>query len=109
MERQGSHRYKVDTGQPSIAAIYARVSFKEREKEGFSIPAQLKLLRGYAADHKLTLIEEFVDVETAKRSGRPGFTAMVEFFKKHGKAKSSENIRRILLVEKTDRLYRHLK
>ena len=48
-------------------------------------------------------------METAKRTGRPGFTAMVEFFKKHGKAKSSENIRRILLVEKTDRLYRNLK
>jgi hypothetical protein len=32
------------------------------------------------------VIEEFVDVETAKRTGRPGFTAMVEFFKKQGKA-----------------------
>ena len=101
--------HKVDTAQQSIAVVYARVSSKEQEKEGFSIPAQLKLLRGYAADHRLTVIEEFVDVETAKRSGRPGFTAMVEFFKKHGKAKSSEHMRRILLVEKTDRLYRNLK
>src|SRR5262249_54409350 len=74
-----------------------------------SIPAQLKLLRGYAADQRFTLVEEFVDVETAKRTGRPGFTAMVEFFKKQGKAKSSANIRRMLLVEKTDRLYRNLK
>ena len=101
--------HKADPAQQGIAVIYARVSSKEQEKEGFSIPAQLKLLRGYAADHRLTVIEEFVDVETAKRSGRPGFTAMVEFFKKHGKAKSSEHIRRILLVEKTDRLYRNLK
>jgi site-specific DNA recombinase len=92
-----------------ITVIYARVSSKEQEKEGFSIPAQLKLLRGYAADRSFTVIEEFVDVETAKRTGRPGFTAMVEFFKKQGKAKGSENIRRILLVEKTDRLYRNLK
>jgi site-specific DNA recombinase len=30
------------------AVIYARVSSKEQEKEGFSIPAQLKLLRDYA-------------------------------------------------------------
>ena len=103
MERQGSHRYKVDAGQPSIAAIYARVSSKEQEKEGFSIPAQLKLLRGYAADHRLTVIEEFVDVETAMRTRRRGFTAMMDLFKKHGNAKSSEHIRRILLVEKTDR------
>ena len=29
--------------------IYARVSSKEQEKEGFSIPAQLKLLKDYAA------------------------------------------------------------
>ena len=69
--------------QPT-AVIYARVSSKEQEKEGFSIPAQLKLLRGYAADRRLTVSEEFVDVETAKRTGRPGFTAMVEFFKKQG-------------------------
>ena len=27
------------------AVIYARVSSKEQEKEGFSIPAQLKLLK----------------------------------------------------------------
>jgi site-specific DNA recombinase len=91
------------------AVIYARVSSKEQEKEGYSIPAQLKLLRGYAADRRFTVIEEFVDVETAKRTGRPGFTAMVEFFKKQGKAKGSENNCRILLVEKTDRLYRNLK
>ena len=55
------------------------------------------------------MIEEFVDMETAKRIRRPGFTAMVEFLKKHGKAKSPENNRRIPLVEKTDRLYRNLK
>src|SRR4030095_110434 len=84
------------------AVLYARVSSKEQEKEGFSIPAQLKLLRGYAADRRFMVIEEFVDVETAKRTGRPGFTAMVEFFKKYGKAKNPENNRRILLVEKTD-------
>jgi predicted site-specific integrase-resolvase len=31
------------------AVIYARVSSKEQEKEGFSIPAQMKLLKEYAA------------------------------------------------------------
>jgi hypothetical protein len=29
--------------------VYARVSSKEQEKEGFSIPVQLKLLKEYAA------------------------------------------------------------
>ena len=33
---------------PKKAVIYARVSSKEQEREGFSIPAQLKLLREYA-------------------------------------------------------------
>ena len=31
------------------AVVYARVSSKEQEREGFSIPAQLKLLKEYAA------------------------------------------------------------
>ena len=35
------------------AVIYARVSSKEQEKEGFSIPAQLKLLKEYAAANGL--------------------------------------------------------
>ena len=29
--------------------LYARVSSKDQEKEGFSIPAQLRLLRDYRA------------------------------------------------------------
>ena len=64
------------------AVIYARVSSKEQEKEGFSIPAQLKLLRQYAMAQGFPVIQEYVDVETAKRAGRTGFTEMVGFFKK---------------------------
>jgi len=30
------------------AVLHARVSSKDQEKEGYSIPAQLKLLREYA-------------------------------------------------------------
>ena len=37
------------------AVIYARVSSKEQEKEGFSIPAQLKLLKEYAAAQGFTV------------------------------------------------------
>ncbi len=32
-------------GQHPQAVIYARVSSKEQEKEGYSIPAQVKLLQ----------------------------------------------------------------
>jgi site-specific DNA recombinase len=84
------------------AVLYARVSSKDQEREGFSIPAQLDLLRSYAADHKLELAAEFVDVETAKQAGRAAFGQMMAFAKKHCG-------RLIILVEKTDRLCRNLR
>ena len=90
------------------AVLYARVSSKEQEKEGFSIPAQFKLLNKYAADNRLQVVHEYVDVETAKKSGRAGFTEMIKFLRKEGRSKQSSPCR-ILLVEKTDRLYRNLK
>lgn len=63
------------------AVIYARVSSKEQEKEGFSIPAQQKLLSGYAANQRFEVMREFVDVETAKRAGRTGFGEMIACLK----------------------------
>ena len=61
------------------AVLYARVSSKEQEKEGFSIPAQQRLLKDYAVTKGFQLVNEFVDIETAKKSGRPGFNEMVKF------------------------------
>lgn len=94
------------------SVIYARVSSKEQEKEGFSVPAQLRLLRSYAAEKGFSIVQEYVDVETAKQSGRAGFTEMVSFFKRESKKvkdKILDDPCRVLLVEKTDRLYRNLK
>ena len=85
---------------PSV--IYARVSSKEQEEEGFSIPAQLKLLREYAGKQRFEIVEEFVDVETAKQAGRSNFGQMVHFLKESPSVKA-------MLVEKTDRLYRNFK
>ena len=84
------------------AVIYARVSSKEQEKEGFSIPAQRRLLLDYARQANLDVVREFVDVETAKRTGRQNFDSMLTFFRRTRSCK-------VLLVEKTDRLYRNLK
>ena len=84
------------------AVIYARVSSKEQEKEGFSIPAQLKLLKEYAAGQGFAVAQEYVDVETAKQTGRAAFGEMVTYLKAHPAV-------RVMLVEKTDRLYRNLK
>src|SRR5262249_16999065 len=84
------------------AVIYARVSSKEQEKEGFSIPAQLKLLKEYAALHGFSVVQEYVDVETAKQTGRGKFGEMITYLKAHPAVP-------VLLAEKTDRLYRNLK
>lgn len=62
------HETKKTTG-----VGYARVSSKDQEKEGFSIPAQESLGREYALANGFRILEEFVAVETAKQSGRPGF------------------------------------
>ncbi len=83
------------------AVLYARVSSKEQE-QGYSIPAQQGLLRPYGPQIGLVITEEFLDTETAKTTGRPGFAAMVGYFKQHLEC-------RVLLVEKTDRLYRNFK
>jgi site-specific DNA recombinase len=57
----------------------ARVSSKDQERDGFSIPAQEKLLREYARQHKLPILQEFVDVETAKQAGRSQFGEVIAF------------------------------
>jgi site-specific DNA recombinase len=94
---------KIFAGDPvRKAVVYARVSSKEQEKEGFSIPAQLKLLKDYATAQGFAVTKEYVDVETAKQIGRTAFGEMIA----HLKAQRSI---RVLLVEKTDRLYRNLK
>jgi site-specific DNA recombinase len=82
------------------AVIYARVSSREQEREGYSIPAQLKLLHSYADALGLTVAAEFIDVESAKNPGRKEFGKMLHFLVNGSGC-------RIVLVEKTDRLYRN--
>jgi site-specific DNA recombinase len=84
------------------AFLYARVSSREQEQEGFSIPAQLKLTREYAAKNYFTIIEEFVDIETAKTPGRKEFERLV-------RSVSANRSCRTILTEKTDRLYRNFR
>lgn len=81
--------------------VYARVSSKEQEQEGYSIPAQLKLMTEYASKNDLFIIKEFVDVETAKKAGRTHFNEMLRFLAEHKEIKH-------VLVEKTDRLLRNI-
>jgi site-specific DNA recombinase len=82
------------------AVLYARVSSREQEREGYSIPAQRKLLTGYAAFRGFRVVREFIDVESAKNPGRKEFGKMIRLLE------SDPNCR-VVLVEKTDRLYRN--
>jgi site-specific DNA recombinase len=84
------------------AVLYARVSSREQEREGYSIPAQLKLLKQYASRNDIHIEREFLEVESAKTPGRPRFEEMVRFLRATPKC-------RIVLVEKTDRLYRNFR
>ncbi len=84
------------------AVLYARVSSAEQEREGFSIPAQQRLLREYAVKNDFVVVQEFVDVETAKQAGRTNFNKMLAFL-----AEMPSVI--AVLVEKTDRLYRNFR
>jgi len=56
----------------------------------------LRLENGFA------VAQEYIDVETAKQTGRAAFGEMVAYLKAHPSV-------RVMLVEKTDRLYRNLK
>jgi len=82
------------------ALAYARVSSREQEREGYSIPAQRKLLAEYARTRGFQIEREFIDVESAKNPGRKEFGEMLRLLEK------GDNCR-VVLVEKTDRLYRN--
>ena len=84
-----------------LAIGYGRVSSKKQEDEGYSIPAQVKLLNAYAQKNNINLVKIFTESETAKKAGRKAFNEMLLYIKEH-------NINTIL-VEKTDRLYRNFK
>ena len=84
------------------AVVYARVSSREQEREGYSIPAQVKLLTQYASRTGIRVEREFLEVESAKVPGRPRFDEMVGFLRSNPHC-------RVVLVEKTDRLYRNFR
>jgi DNA invertase Pin-like site-specific DNA recombinase len=88
--------------QTARVVLYARVSSKEQREEGYSIEAQVRLLRDYAVKQGFVIDREFIDVESASKTGRTGFNEMLAYLRKHSAC-------RLILVEKTDRLYRNLK
>lgn len=88
--------------QCTLCVTYERVSSRDQEREGFSIPAQQRLLRSYADREGMQIVQDFVDVETAKATGRKQFGEMLKLLRRNGQV-------RAILVEKIDRLHRNLR
>ncbi len=82
------------------AAIYARVSTLEQEREGYSIPAQLKAIRRFAFERGITIEKEFVEAESAYKSGRPEFERLLTYSNKKGID--------CIIAHKVDRVARNL-
>jgi len=83
------------------AVLYARVSSREQERDGYSIPAQIKLIEEFAKRNGYVLVEHFIDVESAGKVGRKSFSKMLEFVGKRNDISS-------IVCHKVDRLYRNL-
>lgn len=79
--------------------LYARVSSRE-QREGYSVEAQIRLLRDYAAKLGFKVVKIFIDEQSATNPGRKYFGEMVEYFKRNRACLT-------LIVEKVDRLYRN--
>jgi site-specific DNA recombinase len=88
--------------QAQKAVIFARVSSKAQEDEGYSLDSQLKLLRSYCQKKQLTVVKEFKIAETAsKAQRRTEFRALLTYI--------TENRIQHFAVEKTDRAARNIK
>ena len=84
------------------AVIYCRVSSREQEETGYSLPAQEKLLREYAERKGLNVVKVFSVAESASGAKqRIVFAEMMSYMEK-------SNVHH-LLCEKVDRLTRNLK
>ena len=80
--------------------IYARVSTKEQQDEGYSIPAQLKAIREFCVRQKLQPVAEFVEAESAASAGREEFARMLAHL-------ATDPEGRVVVVHKLDRLARN--
>lgn len=82
--------------------LFARVSSREQEETGYSLPSQEKLLKGYAEKKSFKIAKRFSISESASgKSQREIFNEMMQYVKKN-------NIK-IIICEKVDRLTRNFK
>ena len=80
------------------AAIYARVSTEDQAKEGYSLDAQLDMLRAYCEYENMTVSKEYVDEGYSGRdTKRPAYREMMQDLNSWDK----------LVVIKMDRIHRN--
>lgn len=85
------------------AILWARVSTKEQQEQGYSLDSQLRLLRDYAQKNSLKIVKEFTVPESASgRQERKRFLEMLTYLSEHKNIKN-------LLCEKVDRLTRSIR
>jgi DNA invertase Pin-like site-specific DNA recombinase len=85
--------------QPRRAVVYARVSTARQGASGLGLEAQHAAVQAYAASQGLTIVAEFVEVESGKRADRPQLAAALAACALH---------RATLVIAKLDRLARNV-
>ena len=85
------------------AVLFARVSTREQAEEGYSLPAQEKLLKEYSKNKDFLLIKNFSVPESASgKQERKLFNGLLEYLFNHPEVK-------IVICEKVDRITRNFK
>lgn len=84
------------------AVIFCRVSSKEQEEAGYSLPSQEKFLREYAERRDFEIVKLYAISESASgKSQREKYMEMIEYAQRHQI--------KILIFEKADRLTRNFR
>lgn len=85
------------------AVLFARVSTREQAEEGYSLPAQEKLLKEYSSNKEFVLVKIFSVPESASgKQERKLFNGLLEYLFSHPDVK-------IVVCEKVDRITRNFK
>ena len=84
------------------AVILARVSTKEQEEQGHSLPAQIRRLQEYAKKKDFEIVETFSFHESAGDKIRKKFEEVVAYIRSHKDTK-------VILCENVDRATRNFK
>jgi len=66
----------------SKVVAYIRVSTEDQAEHGYSIDVQKQVLEDYARGHELTVVETFIESQSAFKPGRSEFARMVELLKR---------------------------